>query len=243
LKLDLKILNAGDSALFCNFGDKISIEINNEVYALDRYIKSKVNSVIETVPSYTGLMVYFNPIKTDREELLVEIMKFSGSTENGEIDKQSEKIVIPVFYGKEYGPDLYHVAEINKLSIDEVVEIHISVNYRVYMLGFTPGFPYLGGMDRCIYAPRKDEPRLKISAGSVGIAGDQTGIYPIESPGGWQIIGRTPVRLFSPDSNNPFLIIPGQLLQFRKIEFEEYIYINREVNNNTYLPETSILQP
>src|SRR5699024_4926794 len=135
----------------------------------------------------------------------------------------SRMVEIPVLYGGDYGPDLDLVAHRNQLSTEEVIRIHSERDYLVYMIGFAPGFPYVGGMDERIEAPRKENPRQSIPAGSVGIAGKQTGIYPFESPGGWQIIGRTPAQLFLPESNPPTLIQPGDRLRFVPIDEAEYV--------------------
>ena len=129
---------------------------------------------------------------------------------------------IPVVYGGEYGPDLEYVAEHNGISTEEVVEIHHSSSYLIYMLGFVPGFPYLGGMSEKIATPRLKSPRVAIPAGSIGIAGAQTGIYPLESPGGWQLIGRTPLKLFDPGKEDPFLPKPGHYLKFFPIEEKDF---------------------
>jgi inhibitor of KinA len=140
--------------------------------------------------------------------------------------KQHPRVVeIPVCYGGEFGPDLGYVAEHNQLSVEEVIEIHTSGQYLVYMIGFAPGFPYLGGMSERIMAPRRQSPRLAIPAGTVGIAGMQTGVYPIETPGGWQLIGRTPLALFRPQDNPPSLLQSGDIVRFCQIsdkEYEEY---------------------
>lgn len=132
-------------------------------------------------------------------------------------------IEIPVCYGEEFGPDLEFVANHNGLTPEEVIRIHSSAEYLVYMVGFAPGFPYLGGMPEAIAAPRRPSPRLAIPAGSVGIAGKQTGVYPIETPGGWQIIGRTPIALFVPDSNPPTILASGDRICFRPISRQEYM--------------------
>ena len=147
---------------------------------------------------------------------------------------EEDVIHVPVLYGGEYGPDLQYVAEYNSLAEDEVIEIHSSSACLVYMLGFTPGFCYLGGMDQRIATPRRETPRLKIPAGSVGIADGQTGIYPIESPGGWQIIGKTPVRLFSPDQKPEFLFNAGDYIQFFPVTVDEYKHILDEVSEGIY---------
>lgn len=234
----LTISASGDSAVFCQVGNGVSPTVNIMVYSLEKRInQEEIKGIIETVPSYNGLMIYFNPLLLDSERLR-EIITSVSFDEPANSEKESSRtIIIPVFYGKEYGPDLEIVAGENNLSTKEVISIHSGTDYRIYMLGFTPGFPYLGGMDMRIATPRKKEPRLKIAAGSVGIAGEQTGIYPIESPGGWQIIGRTPLRLFNPGSDTPFLLSPGISLRFREIGIEEYNEIHMLVNKMEYLPE------
>jgi len=234
----LKISASGDSAIFCCVGEGVSLEVNRRVYALEnQLLMMRIDGIIETVPSYNGLMVYYDPLVTDQDELQRLIGSISGDNIINPATEDLRTIVIPVFYGKEYGPDLEIVADINNLDTDEVVSIHSGTDYHIYMLGFTPGFPYLGGMDSRIATPRKKEPRLKIAAGSVGIAGEQTGIYPIESPGGWQIIGRTPVKLFNPGSGSPFLLEPGLSLRFNPVGFEEYVEISSIIEKNLYKPE------
>lgn len=144
-------------------------------------------------------------------------------------------VEIPVLYGGEYGPDIENIATHNNLSIEEVIKIHTSGEYLVYMLGFTPGFPYLGGMDKRIATPRLKTPRTKIPGGSVGIAGEQTGVYPIESPGGWQLLGRTPLNFFDPNNEKPFLINAGEYIKFVQISEEEYHKIIEQIKNKTYV--------
>jgi inhibitor of KinA len=143
---------------------------------------------------------------------------------NLEETKESKQrfVEIPVCYGGEYGPDLEAVAEYHHLSTSEVVEIHSKEEYLVYMIGFAPGFPYLGGMSEEIATPRRHSPRLSIPEGSVGIAGMQTGVYPISTPGGWQLIGRTPLELFCPNENPPTLLQSGDIVKFVPISLEEY---------------------
>ncbi|HHY76979.1 MAG TPA: 5-oxoprolinase subunit PxpB, partial [Clostridiales bacterium] len=150
-------------------------------------------------------------------------------------DSEPAKVVeIPTIYGGEYGPDIEFVAQHNNLTVDEVIEIHSSRNYLIYMLGFTPGFPYLGGMSEKIETPRLKTPRTKIPAGSVGIAGKQTGIYPIDSPGGWQLIGRTPVKLYDPLADPPVLLNAGDYVRFVPIDEKEYKSILKQVEENKY---------
>ena len=141
---------------------------------------------------------------------------------------------IPVLYGGEYGPDLNYVAEYNHLTPEEVVRIHTSAEYLIYMLGFTPGFSYMGGMDERIATPRLESPRVLIPAGSVGIAGKQTGIYPIDSPGGWQLIGRTPVKLYDAHRDNPILLDAGLHVKFIPVDKSEFQRIESRIEQGRY---------
>jgi len=194
--------------------------------------------VRELVPTYRSLAVYFDPLEVKRQDLEKQITRLlqeievpehvgeleaeAGSQVEQTFPRQGKTVIIPVCYGGEYGPDLTFVAQHTGLPEEEVVRIHTSRTYRVYMLGFLPGFPYLGGMDERIATPRLETPRTRIPAGSVGIAGCQTGFYPMESPGGWRIIGRTPIKAFDPFSDTPFLLSPGDFVQFKSIGETEY---------------------
>jgi KipI family sensor histidine kinase inhibitor len=205
---------AGDSAVLMVMGDDIDLEINRRVHALDRLVlREHLDGIVETVPTYTSLLIYYDLLRLDYHQVVDWVsLKFSkvGETEAG----QAHITKIPTLYGGDAGPDLEYVARYNQLSTEDVVEIHSSRNYPVYMMGFTPGFPYMGGMDPAIATPRLESPRTHVLAGSVGIAGEQTGIYPIDSPGGWQIIGRTYERLFDSESEKPFLLSPGDQVRF-----------------------------
>ncbi|MCX7786626.1 MAG: 5-oxoprolinase subunit PxpB [Spirochaetes bacterium] len=191
-----------------------------------------LQGIRELVPTYRSLAVYFDPLVVTRTLLEERIAAFVQEMESPEpsevlaedrkLGQQGKTVVVPVCYGGEYGPDLEFVARHTGLSEAEVVRIHTSRTYRVYMLGFLPGFPYLGGMDERIATPRLETPRTRIPAGSVGIAGSQTGFYPLESPGGWRIIGRTPIKAFDPFSDTPFLLSPGDFVQFTYIPEGEY---------------------
>lgn len=229
---------AGDCAITAEFKNEISEDVNNHVAVLRNIIeKSQTVGILECIPTYRSLLINYNPMEISFDTLVVqvtELMKNAGTSGNSE----ARVYVIPVYYGDEYGPDLDNVASVNQLSKEEVVRIHTSVDYRIYMLGFTPGFPYLGGMNKAIATPRLEQPRTKIHAGSVGIAGEQTGIYPIDSPGGWQIIGRTPVRLFDIDRNDPFLLEAGNYIRFKPIDLETYQKIVKQVDSQTYVCET-----
>ncbi|MDK2562245.1 5-oxoprolinase subunit PxpB [Romboutsia sedimentorum] len=223
---ETKYLNAGDKALVIEFSDKISDEVNSKVRSMMIAINQrKLEYIVEIIPTYRSLMVNYNPLKIEYDELINSLKDIEQSLGNIEIPPP-KVIEIPTLYGGEYGPDIENVAKHNNLSIDEVIKIHSSKEYLIYMLGFTPGFPYLGGMDKRLETPRLKVPRTKIPAGSVGIASKQTGIYPIDSPGGWQLIGRTPLKLFDINKGNPFLLSAGSYIKFTPITKEEFDIIN-----------------
>ena len=207
---------AGDSAILINFGDKISEEINKLVHSIARKIEEeKIEGIKEVVPTYTSIYVYYDPLFVNYEKLKFVLKNHLKEKPREERGKTVE---IPVIYGGEYGPDIEFVAKYNGLSVDDVIDLHTKPLYRVYMLGFLPGFAYLGGLDEKIATPRLKVPRLKVPAGSVGIAGKQTGWYAIDSPGGWRIIGRTPLRTFDPSKEPPSIVIPGDYVKFKAID-------------------------
>ena len=236
----VRMLPAGEQGLVVEFGSKIDEEINVRVHQVSRLITDRLSDgVIEVVPTYRSLLVYFKPLVITRNQLISEIEVLLSRIEGAANESGSARVVyIPVCYGGEFGPDIEFVAQHNKLSVDEVVKIHTATPYLVYMLGFTPGFPYLGGMSEKIAAPRLDKPRTKIPAGSVGIAGSQTGFYPIESPGGWRLIGQTPIKGFDKDADKPFPIDAGDYLQFQAVSAEDFYKIRQQVNDGTYRTET-----
>lgn len=219
-------LPAGDSAIAVEFGREIDLNINNQVAAMRTVIEAaidegKLKGIVELVPTYGSLLVVYDQLAVGYAGLIEQLKILAEGLESVEIPDR-EVVEIPVVYGGEYGPDLGIVAQLNSLSEDEVIKRHSEAEYPIYMLGFLAGFPYLGGMDKSIAAPRKQTPRLKIPAGSVGIAGQQTGIYSVESPGGWQIIGRTPLKLYDADGEKPILLRAGQSIRFKPITEAEY---------------------
>jgi KipI family sensor histidine kinase inhibitor len=215
---DVKLSPSGDSALVISFGNEISEILNSKVRSLKLALeKVKLFGIIETTPTYCSLMVHYNPLEISYEALSEAVMSTLETLD--EIDLPAPSVIeIPTLYGGDYGPDLENVAKYHEMLPEDVVKIHASGQYRIYMLGFTPGFPYLGGMDERIATPRLETPRTKIHAGSVGIAGAQTGIYPIDSPGGWQIIGRTPLSLYDPGRAEPILLKAGETIKFIPID-------------------------
>lgn len=212
----------GDQGLLMEFGSSISPLIHEQVRAMSIGLEHRsIKGVVECVSGYRSVAVLYDPFVTSFYILRKELEKIYSSL--GEITiPPPEVIEIPVCYEGEFGPDLPFVAKTNNLSEEEVIKIHSSQKYLIYMLGFTPGFPFLGGLPKSICTPRLESPRKKVPAGAVGIANDQTGVYPIESPGGWQIIGRTPTQLFDLDSDNPFLLSSGNFLKFRPVSEQEF---------------------
>ena len=192
---DVRFLLSGDTAVTVEFGNEISEHINAQIRAFSIALtESKLSGIVELVPTYRSLMVHYDPEVIPYGALVKKLKGLLGQLDHIQIPP-SDVLEIPVLYGgEEMGPDLGFVAEHNHKPPEEVIRIHTSTEYLIYMLGFTPGFTYLGGMSEEIAAPRLAQPRVKIPAGSVGIAGSQTGVYPIDSPGGWQLIGRTPVE-------------------------------------------------
>ena len=220
----VKFLLTGDTSVSVEFGNEISTAINAKIRAFNIALQgSGIKGIVETVPSYRALMVHYDPAVIRYEKLVEQMQGLMGDLDKIEIPP-SDVLEIPVLYGGEEGPDLEFVAKHNNKTPEEVIKIHSSTEYLIYMLGFTPGFTYLGGMSKEIATPRLQSPRVKIPGGSVGIAGEQTGVYPIDSPGGWQLIGRTPVRMYDPDRPVPILPQAGQYIKFYPIgraEFDE----------------------
>ncbi len=209
---------SGDSALLVTLGDRIDLATNRRAHALAaRLAEAPLPGLGEAVPGYTALLVHYDPLVLDYEQVLAWVEARLGETSAADLP-EPRRIEVPVVYGGEYGPDLEFVAQHNGLTPEEVVRRHTSRDYPVYLIGFTPGFPYLGGLDERIAAPRLPSPRPRVPAGSVGIAGQQTGIYPVDSPGGWRLIGWTPLRLFDPEQEPPSLFAPGDLVRFVKRE-------------------------
>lgn len=229
-----KDIPCGDSAFIIKTDDDISVKTNQAVRKLLlRFENRNLEGILDFIPSYNELMICYDPVIISYNRLLFNLRSLETDFDKIELP-ESSVIHVPVLYGGEAGPDLHEVAAFNGLSEREVINIHCSENYYVYMLGFTPGFCYLGGIDERIATPRKKIPRLTIPAGAVGIADKQTGIYPIESPGGWQLIGRTPLRLFDPAGKTEFLIRAGDFIKFIPVSGEEYIDILGKVEKGIY---------
>ncbi len=223
-----RIVPAGDSALVVEFEDRIDPAVNARAVALADALRAKpIGGVRDVVPTYRSVAIYFDPLQTNQDALLARLEHDAGRPARA-VQRTAEAIHIPVCYGGELGPDLGEVAEFGKLSEPAVIDLHVGATYRVFMLGFLPGFAYMGSVDARIAAPRRETPRLRVPRGAVGIAGAQTGIYPAETPGGWQLIGRTPVRPFDSTRPEPFLVRPGDDVRFFAIDRSEFDRLESE---------------
>lgn len=221
----------GDQALLVNFEQKIDAGINKQVIALkDALEREELAGILYTIPAYCSLTIAYDPNQTNYSKLSGEVERLIMSISEDSLTKPGRKLLIPVCYDKEFALDFGDLSEQTSLTREEIIEIHTKTEFRVYMLGFMPGFTYMGKLPEKLYCKRKKSPRLKVPTGSVGLAGFQTGIYPSELPGGWQIIGRTPLSLFDPNLADPFLFQAGDLVQFRKIGLDEYGEIKKQEN-------------
>ncbi len=213
-----RLLPAGDSAILIEFADDINDEINDRVHALAHLLRNQKHSaIIDLVPAYSSLLVNYVPHRASFAEMSAVLETALASPQVQNLP-ESRLVEIPTTYGGAFGPDLNFVAQLHNITETDVIRLHTSVVYRVYLIGFAPGFAYLGSVPELIAAPRLDTPRTRVPAGSIGIAGRQTGIYPMESPGGWRIIGRTGLTLFDPTNDPPTLLRPGDRVRFVPIE-------------------------
>jgi KipI family sensor histidine kinase inhibitor len=235
-----RLLPAGDSAIVIEYGDAIDPRINARVRLLRHALEAGGHrGIIEFVPTYRSLMVHYDPMVVSRGAL-EDLITTAANGLPEQSPESARTVEIPVMYGGDAGPDLADVAAIAGLDEPSVVALHAGADYVVFMLGFMPGFPYLGGLPEAIAAPRLATPRTSVPAGSVGIAGAQTGIYPTESPGGWRLIGRTPVRLFDSRQSPPALLEAGDHVRFVPVGGAEYDAVARRVAAGAYHPSVRI---
>ncbi len=220
--LSPQIAPEGDCAVRVQFGDRIEPAINRRVHDFCHAVAKKaIVGVLECVPSYCVATVYYRPEIVGYDTLLKQLSTLLPNS-TAPPHTETPLIEIPVVYGGEFGPDLADIARRLSLTEDEVVARHSKHAYLCYMIGFMPGFPYLGELPGDLRLPRRESPRVRVPAGSVALADAQTGIYPQESPGGWHLIGRTPLRLFNPVADPPTIIQPGDFVQFVPIEVSQF---------------------
>ena len=231
--MKVRFLASGDRALVVEFGDRIERALSNDVLRLDASLRSsRLPGVVETVPTFRSLMVHYDPVATTCADLERAI----ASLLDRRPDPRATTILwrVPVCYEGSFAPDLGDVANRTGLPPGEVVALHSAPRYHVYMLGFLPGFPYMGDLPHELALPRRADPRLRVPAGSVSIATTLTAIYPYESPGGWHLIGVTPIRLFDPARSRPALLAPGDNVQFEPIDPASFASIRKAADSGKY---------
>jgi KipI family sensor histidine kinase inhibitor len=213
---------SGDRCVLAVYGQTIDEAVNDKVHRMAALLRRRKPEGIEAVVgSYCTLAVHYHPLRMSFAEV-ADLLRNLEQELAATTASSPQTVDIPVCYGGDFGPDLGFVAAHCGLSEKEVIARHSSLGYRIYAIGFAPGFCYLGGLDQQLHTPRLESPRQKVAAGSVGIAGSQTGVYPLESPGGWRLIGRTPLRLFAPERAQPLLYQAGDIIRFRPITPREY---------------------
>lgn len=229
-----RILPTGDRALTVEFGNEINEQINAHLMGfINKVNESHIKGIEETVPSFRAVLIHYNPALHTYAQMC-EIINGILAQPILDVGHKKRIVEIPVCYENGLGPDIEFVAKHAGLSVEEVIEIHSRNPYLIYMLGFQPGFPYLGGLDERIHTPRLETPRIKLEAGSVGIGGAQTGLYPMESPGGWQIIGLTPVKCYNPSSKEAIPYHAGDYIKFVPIDYEEYLRLKELDDKGEY---------
>lgn len=218
---------ASDQSLLIYFGEKITVEANESVRRLLHLLEEEpIAGVRNLHPAYCSLLVKFDALKWQHEKLENELRKYLGGLDQVKMP-EPRHVEIPVCYGGEFGPDLDEVAALHRISADRVVELHSSATYLVYFLGFVPGFAYLGELPKELITPRLATPRKKVPRGSVGIAGNQTGVYPFETPGGWRLLGRTPLAMFRMDREGLSLLSIGDRVRFVPVSREQFVALER----------------
>lgn len=229
-----KFLPAGDLAVSVEFGDEISRDVNARVLALEYLIQHKgVAGVVETVPSFRALLVYYDPLVVSYPDLTLTLRALIPQAQP-DLLPPARTVEMPCCYGGELGFELDQVAAKLDLSTEELVRLHSGAEYYVFFVGFTPGLPYMTGMPDHLSIPRLETPRTKTPAGSVGIGGSQCCVYPVESPGGFWVLGRTPLRLYDPSTADPILLRPGDRVRFRPIDRSEFVGIAEAVERGTF---------
>ncbi len=217
-----KLRACGDRMVMAEFAPMIAPEINTAVHSLAAAVESaRIPGVVECIPSYHSVGIHYDPMVIEYSEMLQRLGRLLSS-DQPDLRRASRRVEVPLVYGGDFGPDLEWVASAHGLSAEAVIVLHSKGIYRVCLIGFTPGFPYLGGLPETLATPRRAKPRAAVPAGSVAIGGQQCGIYPVNSPGGWRIIGRTPLRLFDVQHVEPCLLAPGDEVVFRSIREHEF---------------------
>lgn len=231
--MNVRFLPAGDTALVVEFGDHIDRELNDRVLRLSALVRaSNMPGVVETVPTFRSLMVHYDPLAADSASLIAAIEKLLDSRRSE--TKPRKLWRVPACYALSHAPDLEEVAQRTGLSVEEVVRLHSGTRFHIYMIGFVPGYPYMGDLPAALALPRRVDPRIRVAAGSIAIAANMTAIYPLESPGGWHLIGATPIRLFDLRRPRPALLSPGDAVRFEPVTVREFDAVRTAVAADAY---------
>ena len=240
--MKVRFQSAGDRALVVEFGDRVDRGLSERVLDLDAIIRSNPPAgIVETVPTFRSLAIYYDPLLTSRARLQRAIEPLLDLRDNPRVGAKLWHV--PACYEGEFAPDLAEVARLTGLTSNDVVALHSGTRFHVYMLGFLPGFPYMGDLPAQLELPRRADPRLRVPAGSISIATSLTAIYPYESPGGWHLIGATPIRMFDPECSKPALFAPGDAVKFQPIDPAAFASVRRAVENRTYTVEWAPIAP
>ena len=238
--MTVRLLDVGDGAVTIEFGDRITPELVAHVGALERALEAaqargELPGVIETMPTFRSLTVLYDPLQTGRSELDPVLLALLQRVGQGQ-PAQARRWRLPVCYGGEFGADLADVASAAGLAADAVVQMHADTDFTVYMIGFMPGFPFMGDLPPALSVPRRREPRLRVPAGSVAVTGSLSAIYPWESPGGWQLIGRCPVPLFDAAAASPSLLAPGDKVRFEAVSPQRFAALEASIGAGELAP-------
>jgi KipI family sensor histidine kinase inhibitor len=236
----VKFLHSADSAVIVEFGDRIDRAVSDQVLGLAARIRAAdIAGVVEVVPSFRSLMVQYDPLRTSSAELIGAIQTLL--TSKAALDRKRRLWRVPVCYESDFAPDLESVARQTKLAPEEVVALHSGTRYHVYMIGFVPGFPYMGDLAEALVLPRRADPRIRVPPGSVAIATAMTAIYPLESPGGWHLIGTTPIRIFDTAASPPALFAPGDAVEFEPVDSATFARIRSATERRDNRPASTEL--
>ncbi|HWZ97021.1 MAG TPA: 5-oxoprolinase subunit PxpB [Candidatus Dormibacteraeota bacterium] len=222
LRENFRFQAASDQSLLVYFGEKISIETHRRIVRFLKLLEAKRLNALQNIhPAYCSVLVKFDALKFTHSEIESLLTPYLARLEDVKLSEPRVR-KIPVCYGGEFGPDIVEVASLRKIAVEEVIRLHSSAEYTVYFLGFVPGFAYLGGLPEQLTTPRLDVPQKKVPAGSVAIGGGQTGVYPVSTPGGWRLIGQTPLKLFRPDAQEQSFLAIGDEVRFEPITKEKF---------------------
>jgi len=238
----VRFLACGDTALAVEFGHQIDRSVSERVLALDGALAGRrIEGIVETVPTFRSLMIHYEPLTVTPESLTNLVLELIAEP-SGQAQSR-RKWTVPACYDREFAPDLDDVASITGLNPARVIELHSATEFHVYMIGFLPGYPYMGDLPDPLRLPRRKEPRLRLPPGSIAIATAMTAIYPVESPGGWHLIGRSPIRLFDAEWERPSLLAPGDKVRFQPISPARFDDLARQTEAGEFTPDFDMVEP